>query len=73
MAENREGDGDENGVETTKVLISNDGTDDRRGIRPEGIELADTERGPLSHAKCTGLTIGPWITTGRLHDTVDDR
>jgi hypothetical protein len=50
VTDNRERDGDEDSVETTKIFIGDDGTDNGRRVCPERVELADTKRSTLAHA-----------------------
>lgn len=66
MAENRKGNGDEDGVETTQVLIGDDGTENGRGVTPEGVEGRDTEGSTLTHTQSSGLTLEAGVPTSGL-------
>lgn len=72
MPKDGECNGDENGVEATKVFVGDDGTDDGSSVGPEGVELADAEGSALTHAQGAGLAVRAGITTGGLLDAVDD-
>jgi hypothetical protein len=63
MTQDREGDGDEDGVETAKVFVGNDGTDDGCAVRPERVELSDTERGTLIMALVEDWKMLRWLLT----------
>lgn len=73
MTDKRKGNGEEDSVESSEVLVGNDGADDGCGVGPEGVELGDTEGGALSHAESTRLTVRSRVATGALHDAIDYR
>lgn len=73
MPNDRESDGDKDGVEAPKVFISDDGPHDGCSVGPERVELAYSEGSTLAHVECTRLTFGSWITACGLNNAIDDR
>tara|TARA_R110002003_G_scaffold58_17_gene5223 strand:+ start:1685 stop:1852 length:168 start_codon:yes stop_codon:yes gene_type:complete len=51
VTDDREGDGDKDGVEAAKVLIGDDGSNDGCGVGPERVESTDTEGSTLAHTE----------------------
>lgn len=73
MTQDREGDGDEDGVETSEVFVGDNGTDDGCAVCPERVELTDTEGCTLPHAQRAWLTLWPRILASGLWNTVNHR
>lgn len=63
MTNDGDQDGELNGFETTKVGISDVGTEEWHHIGPELVESGETSGSSLAHAQCTGLAIE--ASTGR--------
>lgn len=73
VTDDGEGDGDEDGVKATEVLIGDNGTDDGSGVGPERVEGTNTERGTLSHTETSRLPLRTGVFASGLNYTVDNR
>ena len=71
MTDDGEGDGNEDGVVATEVLVGNDGAYYGRSVGPERVEGTNTERGTLAHVEGTGYTIFSGVSSSGLEDAVN--